>query len=91
MSIRSDWGSTKMLVLLLLLVQGVSVIFAWLLDPLGPKSETEYALLLAVDLVAFALVSYVARLGGAGRNPRDGYVIAGSAVVLFFMFLILLV
>jgi len=89
-SARSDWGSTKMLVLLLLAVQAVAVVFAWLLNPLGPKSETEYALLLAVDLVAFALISYVGRLGGAGRNLREGYVLAGSALVLFFMFLVLL-
>ena len=90
MSARSDWGSTKMLVLLLLAVQAVAVVFAWLLNPLGPKSETEYALLLAVDLVAFALISYVGRLGGAGKGPRGGYVLAGSAVVLIFMFLVLL-
>ncbi len=60
------------------------------LDGLGPKSETEYALLLAVDLVAFALISYVGRLGGAGKDPSGGYVLAGSTVVLFFMFLLLL-
>ena len=90
MSARSDWGSTKMLVLLLLAVQAVAVVLAWLLNPLGPKSEAEYALLLAVDLVAFALISYVGRLGGAGKGPRGGYVLAGSAVVLFFMFLVLL-
>jgi membrane associated rhomboid family serine protease len=89
-SARNDWGSTKMLVLLLLAVQAVAVVFSWLLNPLGPKSETEYALLLAVDLVAFALISYVGRLGGAGTDPRGGYVLAGSAVVLFFMFLVLL-
>ena len=90
MSALNDWGSTKMFVILLLAVQAVTVVFAWLLNPLGPKSETEYALLLAVDLVAFALISYVGRLGGAGENPRGGYLLAGSAVVLFFMFLVLL-
>ena len=91
MSAQSDWRSTKMLVLLLLAVQAIAVIFAWLLNPLGQKSEAEYALLLAVDLVAFAVMSYVGRLGAAGMNPREGYVVAGSAVVLFFMFLLLLV
>jgi len=89
-SARNDWGSTKMLVLLLLFLQAVAALFAWLLNPLGPKSETEYALLLAADLAAFALISYVGRLGGAGKDPRGGYILAGSAVVLFFMFLLLL-
>ena len=90
MSAKNDRESSKMFVLLLLAVQVVVVVFAWLLNPLGPKSETEYALLLAVDLVAFALISYVGRLGGAGRDPRGGYVLAGSVVVLVFMFLVLL-
>jgi len=89
-SAKNDRESSKMFVLLLLAVQVVVVVFAWLLNPLGPKSETEYALLLAVDLVAFALISYVGRLGGAGRDPRGGYVLAGSVVVLVFMFLVLL-
>jgi len=89
-SARNEWGSTKMLVLLLLAVQAVTVVFAWLLSPLGPRSGTEYALLLAVDLVAFALISYVGRLGESGKDPKESYVLAGSAVVLFFMFLVLL-
>jgi len=90
LSAQDNWWSTRMFVILLLAVQVVAVAFAWLLNPLGPKSETEYALLLAVDLVAFALISYVGRLGGAGKNPRGGYVLAGSALVLFFMLLVLL-
>ena len=90
MNAQDDWWSTKMFVILLLAVQVVTVVFAWLLNPLGPKSETEYALLLAVDLVAFALISYVGRLGGAGKNPRGGYILTGSAVVLFLMLLVLL-
>jgi len=89
-SATSSWESTKMLVILLLALQAVAVVFAWLLNPLGPKSETDYALLLAVDLVAFALISYVGRLGGTGEDPRGGFVLAGSAVALILMFLVLL-
>jgi len=91
MSTGPKWESTRMFVLLLLAVQGVAVVFSWLLNPLGPKSVTEYALLLAVDLVAFALVSYVGRLSGTGEYPKGVFVIGGSAVVLLFMFLVLLV
>ena len=91
MSSGDDWRATRMLVLLLLVVQVIAVVFAWLINPLGPKSEAEYALLLAVDLVAFALVSYIGRLGGMGEAPRGRYALAGAAVVLFFMFLVLLV
>ena len=91
MSSAEGWGRTRTLVLLLLGVQAVAVIFAWLLNPLGAKSEPEFALLLAVDLVAFALISYIGRLGIGGSGPRGGYVLAGAAAVLLFMFLILLV
>ena len=91
MSKQNEWWSTKILVLLLLAVQVIAVVFAWLLNPLAQKSEAEYALLLAVDLVAFGLISYVGRLDGTGKDPREGYVLAGSAAVLFFMFLVLLV
>ena len=83
-------ASLRLLVLLLLAVQVVAVVFAWLLNPLGAKSEQEYVLLLAVDLVAFALISYIGRLGFRGDAPRSAYVIACSAAVLVFMFMLLL-
>lgn len=89
MSSGEEWGSTRLFVILLLAVQAIAVVFAWLLNPLGPKSETQYALLLAVDLVAFAVISYVGRLGGGG-SPRGAYALAGAGAVLFFMFLVLL-
>lgn len=85
-----EWGSLRLFVVLLLGVQVVSVVFAWLLNPLGGKSQTEFVLLLATDLVAFALISYIGRIGGRGQSPRGGYILAGSAAVLFFMFLVLL-
>jgi hypothetical protein len=85
------WGTTRTFVLLLIAVQVVTVVFAWLLNPIGAKSESEYALLLGVDLIAFALISYIGRVGIEGAGPRGGYIMAGSAAVLIFMFLILLV
>ncbi|HXW94086.1 MAG TPA: hypothetical protein VEJ19_00060 [Nitrososphaerales archaeon] len=45
---------------------------------------------LGVAVVGFALISYIGRLGGAGKDPRGGYVLAGSAVLLCLMFLVLL-
>ena len=84
------WGNTRSFVLLLLGVQVVVVVLAWALNPLGPKSETEYAMLVAADLVAFALISYIGRLNGMGAVHRDGYLVAGSVAVLLFKFLLLL-
>ena len=90
MSSNEGWGMLRTFVLLLLAVQVISVVFAWLVNPLGPKSQTEYVLLLSADLVSFAIISYIARVGGSGGGPRGGYVLAGSVVVLLFMFLVLL-
>lgn len=85
-----DWNMLRMFVVLLLGLQVVAVVFAWLLNPLGAKSQAEYVLLLSADLVAFALVSYVARVGGRGTRLRGGYLLGGSVAVLVFMFLVLL-
>jgi membrane associated rhomboid family serine protease len=90
LSSNEGWGLLRTFVILLLAVQVIAVVFAWLLNPLGPKSQTEYVLLLSADLVSFAIISYIARVGGSGTGPRGGYVLAGSVVVLLFMFLVLL-
>jgi len=90
MSSDEGWSMLRLFVLLLLAVQVIAVVFAWLLNPLGPKSQTEYVLLLSADLVSFAIISYIARVGGSGSGPRGGYLVAGSAAVLVFMFLVLL-
>lgn len=90
MSSENGWGALRLFVMLLLVVQLIAVVFAWLLNPLGAKSQTEYVLLLSADLVSFAIISYIARVGGSRRGPRGGYVLAGSVAVLLFMFLVLL-
>lgn len=84
------WGALRLLVVVLLAVQVIAVVLAWLLNPLGAKSQTEYVLLLSADLVSFALISYIGRAGGRSMDLRGGYLLAGSGVVLFFMFLVLL-
>ena len=91
MNSDDEWGMLRLFVVLLLAVQVIAVVFAWLLNPLGAKSQSEYVLLLSADLVAFALISYIGRVGGRRGDLRGGYLLAGSAVVLFFMSLVLLV
>jgi len=83
-----DWGRIRVLVLMFLALQVVATMLVWSLNPVGPRSESEFALLLAADLVAFAVVSYVARKGNREEPIRRGYVLAGSMVVLLLMFLV---
>ncbi len=84
-----EWGRRKLLVVLLLVLQLVSVLLMWALNPVGQQSQASFALLLASDLVAFSIVSYVARRGSMGEGVRGYYVMAGSAAVFLFVFLAL--
>ena len=85
----SEWGSLRVFVALLLLLQLVSVLLAWSLNPIGGQSENSFALLLAADLIAFSIVSYLARTNNQEGGARGPVVLAGSAAVLFFMLLAL--
>ena len=85
----SEWGKLRTLVALLLILQLVSVLLAWSLDPVCQQSETSFALLLAADLVAFSVVSYLARTSNQGIGGRGPFVLAGSVAVLLFMLLAL--
>lgn len=91
MSLSSYWGQLRALVALLLLIQLVSVAFAWWLNPLGGRSQTAFPLLLALNLVAFSAVSYTTRVSNKGETVSRLAILAGSALMLLFMILIILV
>lgn len=86
-----EWSKVRTLVVLLLVLQAVSVVLMWSLNPVGQRSETSFALLLAADLVAFSSVSYLGRRENLGGKIRGEFVLAGSAVVLLFVLLALAV
>ena len=73
------------IVTLLLLVAALSVFVLWTVNPVGSGSEATYALYLAVDLVAVAMISYVQRaVSREGRMSRAPLV----AGCLFMIFLV---
>ena len=74
------------LVLLLLALQVTATVALWSLSPTGPTSQAIFAALLAVDLLAFAMVSYLYRMGRAARGFDRRWVLAGCG-----MFALLLV
>jgi hypothetical protein len=74
-------------VALLLLVEVISVFLLWTLNPLTSQGQDAFALYLAVDFVAFAMMSYLYRtLNAEGRISRV-LVIAGCCFMaaLFFV------
>ncbi|MGA2198410.1 MAG: hypothetical protein ABSG45_00575 [Nitrososphaerales archaeon] len=73
------------IVALLLLVASLSVFVLWTINPVGSGNETTFAIYLAIDLIAFALVSYIRRRitddGKIGRVP----LIAGCCFILLLV------
>lgn len=85
-----EWRSVKMLVVFLLILQAVSVVLMWSLNPLGERSQASFALLLAADFVSFSMISYIARNRSSGGGIRGAFVLMGSAATFLFMFLAML-
>jgi hypothetical protein len=85
------WSSLRFFVIVLLALQVVAVALAWILNPVGQQSQTQFALLLAADLVAFTMISYAARRGGEGEEVKEWLLLTGSGFVMVFMLGVLLV
>ena len=77
--------AVKPFVLGLLALQAVAVALVWLLDAYSEQSTAAFALLLAADVMAFAIVAHVyrvARTGGPSSGPpsaRPAVAAAASA------------
>ena len=74
-------------VALLLVVMAVSVFLLWTLNPLTSQGQDAFALYLAVDFVAFAMMSYIYRTLSSEGNISKILIIAGCCfiAVLFFI------
>lgn len=58
------------IVLLLLVLAFASVATLWTISSVGSSGESTFALYLAVDLVSFAMISYVYRTSKDGMTRR---------------------
>jgi hypothetical protein len=76
----------RRIVILLLLLQAVATIFLWSLDALNQISEGDFALFLAVDLVAFAMISYLYRHEKESIGLSRGWLAIGGALIVIFLF-----
>jgi len=68
----------RQIVALLILLQIVSVLSLWSLNALGTLSEGRFAVLLATDLLSFAIVAYVYTHEKWGEVINRGWILAGS-------------
>ena len=65
-------------VALFLLLQVIAVAFLWTLSALSSVSEAKFAVFLAVDLLSFAMISYIYRMQRWTKLPSRAWLLAGS-------------
>jgi hypothetical protein len=71
---------------LLLIVELVSGYFLWTLNAVNEAGEALFAIFLAIDLVAFAMISYVYRTNRSGEQLNRGVLMVGCCMILVFVF-----
>jgi hypothetical protein len=64
-----------------LLVEASCVYFLWALNPLSKIGESIFAILLAVDLVSFAVISYVYRAYKNG-DPLNRWLLVVACIMI---------
>lgn len=71
---------------LLLLVEAVSVYFLWALDPINKLGQGIFAIFLAIDLVSFAVISYVYRAYKSGDQLNRYLLIMACAMIIILVY-----
>jgi membrane associated rhomboid family serine protease len=82
----NDWVTYRILVLLLLF--GIlSVALLWTLNPTSSQSQTTFAIFLSIDLVVFAMVSYIFRVSKWKEEVRRLPLLAGCVALLILLYI----
>ena len=81
---------TPRLVLLLLVLQAVATVTLWTLNPTDPASQGIFATLLGVDLLAFAMVSFLYRRDKTGAEINRPWLLVGCGVFVALLLAVLL-
>jgi hypothetical protein len=79
-------NQTNRMVVLLLALQVVSTVFLWTLDALNDISEGIFALFVAVDLISFAMISYLYRVEKASTSPKRFWILIGCVFLIAIIF-----
>ena len=72
------------IVALLIIVSLASVVTLWTLNPTSSTSQSTFAIYLAVDLVSFAMISYIYRESKSGDEIGRVPLLASSALLVFW-------
>jgi len=72
-------------VIFLVALQFVSLVVLWLLNPLSQAATDTFALYLSMDLVSFAILSYIYRSRKNGRTPRQAWLAFGYLALMLLL------
>lgn len=73
------------LVLTLLVLQAVVTVFLYTLNPTGKSGQATFATFLGIDLLTFAMVSYIYRTGRSRRPIRRGWLLSACILLLVLL------
>jgi len=71
---------------LLVLVELISAYFLWTVNPVDQAGEAVFAIFLAVDLVSFAMMSYVYRTTKSGDQLNRGVLMVSCCMILVLVY-----
>ena len=71
---------------MLIIVMAVTVYFLWALNPVDEDAEAVFAIFLAVDLVAFMMMSYIYRTYKSGEQFSRALLIGACAMILVLVY-----
>jgi hypothetical protein len=71
---------------LLILVELITAYFLWTLNPVNQAGEAVFAILLAIDLVSFAMMSYIYRTNKNGEQLNRGVLILACCMILVLVY-----
>jgi hypothetical protein len=72
-------------VVFLVALQFVSLVVLWLPNPLSQAATDTFALYLSIDLVAFAIMSYIYRSRRNERAPRQAWLAIGYLALMVLL------
>ncbi len=74
------------IVIMLLALQVVSTVFLLTLSPIGKVNTEIFALYVAIDLLAFAMVSYIYRMEKSDETISRVWIIIGGLMFVVLLF-----
>jgi len=76
---------TSLQVIFLIALQAATLVVLWLLNPVTQIATDTFALYLSLDLLAFAMISYIYRSRREGRDANAGWLAVGYLALMVLL------